>query len=143
MTTPGDQVRLAEAYLEGGDPLQAVAVLEPVLEEYGNESAVASLLARAYFHSAQLARAASTLVALVALVAREPSDTYARFLLARTLERQSAPKRAVGHLRVVVAMSDNADARDRLAHLERRHRLSPPTDTDDVDRQGPAGGQSW
>ncbi|WP_226347167.1 tetratricopeptide repeat protein [Agilicoccus flavus] len=49
------------------------------------------LLARAYYHSAQLARAEA---AATALVDRDPTDGHAMLLLARTLQRQGRPERA-------------------------------------------------
>ena len=42
MTAIIDRVRLAEAYLEGGDPLQALDMLEPLHEELDTARAAAS-----------------------------------------------------------------------------------------------------
>src|SRR5699024_1131877 len=55
------------------------------------------LLARAYFHSAQLARAE----AAARQVLREaPDDPYAHLLLGRTLQRAGRPDEARGPLRL-------------------------------------------
>jgi hypothetical protein len=112
-----DQVRLAEGYLEVGNPLLAVDLLEAVRPRLDGDRAVDVLLARAYFHTAQLSRARAV---LEPLVEGEPTDVWTRFLLARTLERQGETARAIGQMRIVTAMSDRPDYRERLASLEAR-----------------------
>jgi Flp pilus assembly protein TadD len=59
------------------------------------------LLARAYYHSAQLGRAET---AARAVLADDPTDDYAALLLARTLERSSRKDEAAGALRVATAL---------------------------------------
>lgn len=54
-------------------------------------SGARELLARAYYHSAQLGRAEA---AARELLAGDPTDAYAALLLARTLQRQSRPDEA-------------------------------------------------
>ena len=117
MIEPSDRVRLAEGYLDGGEPLQAVTLLESVRESLPGDKTVELLLAQAYFHSAQLTRARGV---LEPLVERDPTEVYTRFLLARTLERQGEADRAISQLRVVTAMSDRAEYRERLVALEAR-----------------------
>lgn len=51
------------------------------------------LLARAYFHSAQLKRAEEV---AREVLAEDPTEGYAALLLARTLRRQSRPEEAAG-----------------------------------------------
>lgn len=117
MTGTIDQVRLAEAYLDGGNPLLAVDLLEAVRPQHDGDRTVELLLARAYFRTAQLSRARRV---LEPLVEREPTDVHTRFLLARTLERQSEISRAMSQLRLVTAMSDRPEYRERLESLEAR-----------------------
>ena len=47
----------AQVFLEMGDPAQAARLLEPVAAEEPRNVSVRLLLARAYYHSAQLRRA--------------------------------------------------------------------------------------
>jgi Flp pilus assembly protein TadD len=84
-----------------GQPVQAARILEPVVgAEPANEAAL-ELLARAYFGSAQLAKAEEALTRLVELA---PANGWARRALARTLERQSRADEAVSHHRVADAL---------------------------------------
>lgn len=55
------------------------------------------LLARAYFHSAQLARAEA---ATRQVLTEAPDDPYAHLLLGRTLQRAGRPEEARGPLRL-------------------------------------------
>jgi tetratricopeptide (TPR) repeat protein len=63
--------------------------------------AARQLLARAYFHSAQLGRAETT---ARGLLADDPTDGYAAVLLARSLQRQSRLEEAAGALRLATAL---------------------------------------
>ena len=63
--------RRAELFFEAGDPLHAAKLLEPILAAEPTHSDVRLLLARAYFHSAQLRRAEEQ---FRILVERNPSD---------------------------------------------------------------------
>lgn len=67
------------------------------------------LLARAYYHSAQLGRAEAL---LCRLVEEQPSDGYTRLLLARTLQRQSRHDEAAPHIALADALGvDTSTAR--------------------------------
>lgn len=125
MTAIIDRVRLAEAYLEGGDPLQALDMLEPLHEELDGHSAGQLLLARAYYHSAQLGRAQATLEHLVELA---PTDHYARFLLGRTLERRNRPAEALTHYQLALAMTGRAEYRDRVELVRARLQALHPSE---------------
>lgn len=59
------------------------------------------LLARAYYHSAQLGRAES---AARAVLAESPTEAYAALLLSRTLERAARPDEAREALRLATAL---------------------------------------
>ena len=91
----------ADLFLNMGQPTEAARILEAVVEaEPANESAL-ELLARAYFQSAQLSRAETSLSRLVDLA---PANGWARRALARTLERQSRGAEATAHHRVADAL---------------------------------------
>jgi Flp pilus assembly protein TadD len=90
----------ADLFLAMGQPIEAAKVLATVVAaEPGNQAAL-ELLARAYFGSAQLARAEEALTRLVELA---PANGWARRALARTLERQSRSEEAAPHHRVADA----------------------------------------
>ncbi|APC37397.1 DsbA family oxidoreductase [Nocardiopsis dassonvillei] len=96
-----ERFRQAESLLERGDPLGALTLLRPMLDEHAADRNVRLLAARAYYRSAQLGRARRT---LEVLVARSPDDAYARLLLGRTLQRQGERGLAEPHLRLAGAM---------------------------------------
>jgi Flp pilus assembly protein TadD len=107
--------RRATALFEFGDPLGAARLLEPIVEAEPEHTSVRLLLARAYFHSAQLGRAQEQ---FLAVLERDPTDHYARFALGRTLERMGRPADALPHLRMAAAMHPDAEyvsAAERLA----------------------------
>lgn len=87
-----DRFRWAEDLFEYGDYRASARVLEQLLDDLESAPAghpvdgVRELLARAYFHSAQLRKAETT---ARALLAEDPRNAYAALLLARTLERGS------------------------------------------------------
>jgi predicted Zn-dependent protease len=84
-----------------GQPVQAARILEPLVAAEPENEAALELLARAYFGSAQLAKAEESLTRLVELA---PANGWARRALARTLERQSRGAEAVAHHRVADAL---------------------------------------
>lgn len=53
--------RLAELYLQAGDPLEALRLLEPLTDNLRTHASGQLLLGRACYHSAQLARAREAL----------------------------------------------------------------------------------
>jgi Flp pilus assembly protein TadD len=124
-TTPLENYRLAEQYLDGGDPLSAVRLLEPLVPDTDTDSAPATgtgrensgrentataavrlLLARAYFHTAQLRRAEGQFRKVLDL---DPTDHFAHFALGRTLERQTRPEEALRHYRIAAAMTPSVE----------------------------------
>ncbi|MBR8741249.1 DsbA family protein [Nocardiopsis sp. MG754419] len=96
-----ERLRRAEALLALRDPLGALELLRPLLDEHGFDRAVRLVEARAYFHSAQLGRARRVLEGLVADGA---DDAYAHLLLGRTLRRQGEGEKAEPHLRLAAVM---------------------------------------
>jgi Flp pilus assembly protein TadD len=95
-----DELRRAQLLLDAGQPADAVRVVEPVVQAAPEHVAALELQARALFASAQLGRAEQ---ALRALVDRRPDSGWARFALARTLERLGRPE-AAEHRRVAAAL---------------------------------------
>lgn len=112
-----DRIRLAAAYLDAGNPLQALDMLAPLHQELDGNAAGQLLLARAYYHSAQLGRAQATLERLVDAA---PSDHYARFLLGRTLERRNQLAAALTRYRLAAAMAADPEYRERLELVQAR-----------------------
>lgn len=68
------------------------------------------LLARAYYHSAALSRAERV---LDQLVVDEPTDGYARLLLARTLQRQGRATEATPQLAIAAALGQDVSSAQR------------------------------
>ncbi|MFI6320973.1 tetratricopeptide repeat protein [Nonomuraea sp. NPDC050556] len=112
-----ERYRFSERLLAQRDPLGALQMLEPLLAEHADDHGVQLLAARAYFHSAQLGRARE---ALTALLDRDPSDHYARFLLGRTLERSRRYDEALPHLRMAAAMHQDPDYADSVSRVSDR-----------------------
>lgn len=78
-----------------------LAELAATTESAADALAVRLLLARAYYHSAQLNHAETE---TRAVLAADPANAYAWLLLGRTLERQSRHAEASGPLRMAAAM---------------------------------------
>ncbi|MBB5492920.1 MAG: DsbA family oxidoreductase [Nocardiopsis sp. BM-2018] len=96
-----ERLRRAEALLELANPLGALELLGPLTETYAADRGVRFLAARAYYRSAQLNRARST---LEALLEESADDAYAHLLLGRTLQRQGERELAEPHLRLAAVM---------------------------------------
>ncbi|HEX7106457.1 MAG TPA: tetratricopeptide repeat protein [Acidothermaceae bacterium] len=98
---------LAERYERGtlffemGRYFEAARELEPIIDAAPEHLAARLLLARAYFHSAQLGRAEA---ATREVIARAPADAYAHLMLGRTLQRQNRHAEAAGPLQIAAAM---------------------------------------
>ncbi|KAB2378879.1 tetratricopeptide repeat protein [Actinomadura montaniterrae] len=91
----------ATLFFDAKDYAGAARLLAPIAaEEPGNRAAV-ELLARAYFHSAQLGRAEETFRRLVDL---DPCNGWAHEALARTLERRNRPAEARTYRNLARAM---------------------------------------
>ncbi|MEU4235310.1 tetratricopeptide repeat protein [Nonomuraea sp. NPDC026600] len=101
-------VSLAEEYARGRmyfelkDYIGAARILAPVVAAEPGNVATRLLLARAYYHSAQLGRAE---VELRAVVERAPTEEYAHLLLGRTLQRANRHAEAETYLRLHAAMT--------------------------------------
>ncbi|QNN54766.1 tetratricopeptide repeat protein [Nocardioides mesophilus] len=103
--------------IEGSAPLEAIALLDPVLQDAPEATGLRTLRAWAYFKSAQLRRAEAD---LHQLVEQSPTDVWARFALGRVLERQSRYAEALPHLRLAAVMSGDAEHEAGVLRVERR-----------------------
>jgi FMN reductase len=83
----------------------AAKLLADLVEEFPERTAVRMLLARAYYHSAQLTRAEAQ---LRAIIDRDPVDHYAHLMLGRTLQRLGRGEQAAPWLRMAGAFSSEA-----------------------------------
>lgn len=90
----------AQLLFEANDYTAAAKLLAEVVAEHPGQTGPRLLLARAYFHSAQLKHAEEH---LRAIVDRDPVDHYAHLMLGRTLERQSRHEEAAPWLRLAAA----------------------------------------
>lgn len=105
--SPADRWEHATYLFDAGDHVAAARVLEGLVADEPGAVALRLLLARAYYHSAQLGRAEAQLRELLELA---PSDGYAHLLLGRTLQRRSRHAEAASHLRLAGAMGVDTGA---------------------------------
>lgn len=109
----------AHVHFEMNDYVEATRLLEPLTAEQPRNVSVRLLLARAYYHSAQLQKAEAEFRAVTEL---DPVEDYAWFCLGRALERQSRPAEAVTCFKVAAAMrpsDEYLDAVTRAAAVTR------------------------
>ncbi|GAA2097335.1 tetratricopeptide repeat protein [Actinomadura alba] len=96
-TTLAEEYRRGTLFFELEDYTNAARILSEVLAEDPGNLSVRLLLARSYYHSAQLRRAEGE---LRRVLERDPAEAYAHLLLGRTLQRQNRPDDAAPHLRM-------------------------------------------
>ena len=92
----------ANLFFEAKDYTEAARLLAQVVSEVPGQVAPRLLLARAYYHSAQLRRAEEQ---LREVIERDPVELYAHLMLGRTLQRQSRDAEAAPWLRMAAAFS--------------------------------------
>ncbi|THA27712.1 tetratricopeptide repeat protein [Streptomyces sp. RKND-216] len=92
----------AVLFYEARDYAGAARILRPLVDAEPRKLGTRLLLARAYYHSAQLGRAEAE---LRAVLEQDPAEAYAHLVLGRTLERQNRPVEAIRHLRLAEAMT--------------------------------------
>ncbi|MGV9318625.1 tetratricopeptide repeat protein [Streptomyces sp. NPDC003660] len=100
--TAAERWERAGMFFDAKEYASAARVLTGLVEEVPEQTAPRLLLARAYYHSAQLGRAEAE---LRIIVERDPVEQYARLMLGRTLERQSRGEEAALHLRLAAALA--------------------------------------
>ncbi|MGW0228297.1 tetratricopeptide repeat protein [Actinopolymorpha singaporensis] len=103
--TPADRWERAGLMFEERRYIEAARLLAGLVEEFPRHTAARLLLARAYYHSAQLNRAEKQ---LRTLIEHDPVEPYAHLLLGRVLERQNRPDEARTWLRRADAFTADA-----------------------------------
>ncbi|WP_192582209.1 tetratricopeptide repeat protein [Streptomyces triticiradicis] len=99
--TAAERWERGRMFFEAKDYAAAARVLGGLVEEVPEQTGPRLLLARSYYHSAQLSRAEAELRTLVEL---DPVEHYARLMLGRTLQRLGRPEEAASHLRIASAL---------------------------------------
>lgn len=106
--TAAERWERARMFFDAKEYTLAAQILDDLVAEIPEQVAARLLLARAYYHSAQLGRAEAE---LRTVVERDPVEHYARLMLGRTLERQGRHEEAGPHLRMAAAFAgDFGDA---------------------------------
>ncbi|MEU0036684.1 tetratricopeptide repeat protein [Streptomyces sp. NPDC006333] len=100
--TAAERWERARLFFDAKDYAGAARVLDGLVEEVPEQVGPRLLLARSYYHSAQLRRAEAELRTLVEL---DPVEHYARLMLGRTLQRQGREDEAESHLRIASALA--------------------------------------
>ncbi|WP_396448263.1 tetratricopeptide repeat protein [Actinomadura sp.] len=99
--TTYEEFERATLFFDAKDYAGAARLLAPIAEADPGNRAAAELLARAYFHSAQLGRAEAAFRRLVDL---DPCNGWAHEALARTLERRGRADEAGAFRKLARAM---------------------------------------
>ncbi|MEV8530451.1 tetratricopeptide repeat protein [Streptomyces sp. NPDC051211] len=100
--TAAERWERAQLFFRAREYTTAARILVTVTGEAPAQLAPRLLLARAYFHSAQLGRAETE---LRGILERWPVEDYAQLMLGRTLERQGRAAEAAAHVRIAAAMA--------------------------------------
>jgi hypothetical protein len=100
--TPAERWERARMFFDAKDYAAAARVLDGLVGEVPEQTGPRLLLARSYYHSAQLRRAEAE---LRIIVERDPVEQYARLMLGRTLERQGRQEEADAELRIAAALA--------------------------------------
>ncbi|WP_404953612.1 tetratricopeptide repeat protein [Streptomyces sp. 147326] len=100
--TAAERWARAQLFFDAREYATAARILDGLAGEVSEQLAPRLLLARAYYHSAQLSRAEHE---LRAILERWPVEDYAQLMLGRTLERLGRPAEARPYLRVAAAMA--------------------------------------
>lgn len=123
-STPGrpepqllESFRRAEMLVADSRPLDALQALEPVLDSLPQDASVQLLAGRAYLNSAQPRRAEA---AFTWVVEHDPADHYARFALAKALQRQGRFAEAHAQLKMAAAMDPRPEYQEALGEVRAR-----------------------
>ncbi|HEY0453106.1 tetratricopeptide repeat protein [Actinophytocola sp.] len=100
--TTAERWERAQLLFQAKDYVPAAKLLTEVVDENPNQTGPRLLLARAYYHSAQLRRAEEQ---LRDIVERSPVEHYAHLMLGRTLQRQGRHDEAAPWLRIAAAFA--------------------------------------
>jgi Flp pilus assembly protein TadD len=93
-------------FLADGHPHQAAMVLTRAKLKEPDKASIRTALGRALFMSGRMARARREFAKLVQL---SPADDYGHFALALACERPGQSTRAIGHLKLALAMRPDVD----------------------------------
>lgn len=105
--TAAERWERARMFFDAKEYTAAARILDGLVEEVPEQVGPRLLLARAYYHSAQLHRAE---IQLRVLVERDPVEHYARLMLGRTLERQGRQEEAEPHMRLASALAGDFES---------------------------------
>lgn len=100
--SPADKWERANLLFGEKQYANAAGLLADLVEQFPTNNAARALLARAYYHSAQLRRAEEQ---LRILIERDPVDDYAHLMLGRCLERQGRAPEGAPWLRMADALT--------------------------------------
>ncbi|MFF1377418.1 tetratricopeptide repeat protein [Streptomyces sp. NPDC058308] len=100
--TAAERWERARLFFDAKEYVTAARILDALADEVPEQVAPRLLLARAYYHSAQLLRAEAALREVLEI---DPVESYARLMLGRTLQRQGRADDARPHLRMAAALS--------------------------------------
>ncbi|WP_405922124.1 tetratricopeptide repeat protein [Streptomyces sp. NBC_00868] len=100
--TAAERWARAQLFFDAREYATAARILDTLASEAPEQLAPRLLLARAYYHSAQLSRAERE---LRAILERRPVEDYAQLMLGRTLERSGRAAEARPYLRMAAAMA--------------------------------------
>jgi Flp pilus assembly protein TadD len=102
-------------FLRDGHPHQAALVLSKAKLLEPDKGSIRSALGRALYMSGRIARARREFAKAVQI---DPADDWAHFALALACERTGERMRAIGHLKLAIAMRPGIDEYERaLARL--------------------------
>ncbi|MFD3717892.1 tetratricopeptide repeat protein [Streptomyces sp. NPDC058674] len=107
--TAAERWERARLFFDAKEYATAARVLDGLAREVPEQLAPRLLLARAYYHSAQLVRAEGE---LRAILERWPVEDYAQLMLGRTLERLGRAGEARPYLRMAAAMAGDLPGGD-------------------------------
>ncbi|MEU5387316.1 tetratricopeptide repeat protein [Kitasatospora cineracea] len=96
----GERWARAQLFFDSKAYADAALILTGLVDEVPEQVGPRLLLARSYYHSAQLRRAEEQ---LREVIARDPVEHYAHLVLGRVLERQGRHTEAVPYLRLAAA----------------------------------------
>lgn len=106
--TAAERWERAQMFFDAKDYAVAARILDGLVDEVPEQTGPRLLLARSYYHSAQLGRAEAE---LRILVERDPVEHHARLMLGRTLQRQGRDDEADSQLRIASALAGDFEAR--------------------------------
>ena len=98
--------------LDSGKPAQASVLLEEVKKAEPGQASVREALARAYYNQGQYEPAKHHFKRALAI---DPTNDFAHFGLALSLERIGKYKKAFGHIKMALVMKPGNRAYQRLA----------------------------